>query len=226
MSEASSPYDEAITDNAGNTIYNSTSNAAKDAVDTQLQELLQSLLDLSIIVYDFQPDGNRLVWNKINDIITHYQNIDRLKDDISEFIPEEVINYVEQGRNPDIFTRAFIERAAGENQYTNGKIQAVSEFRDLFKSELSKSFPDLEIPNFPSPESSSLGNDKFGSSAIDKMIESSNRLAPTDTDFDMDVSTPVSGKGTRRSNAMNGIEKDLDESHDSNNMDSEDVDIV
>lgn len=35
-------------------------------------------------------------------------------------------SYVEQGRNPDIFTRAFIERAAGENQYTNGKIQAVS----------------------------------------------------------------------------------------------------
>jgi hypothetical protein len=29
-----------------------------------------------------------------NDIITHYQNIDRLKDDISEFIPEEVIKYV------------------------------------------------------------------------------------------------------------------------------------
>lgn len=35
-------------------------------------------------------------------------------------------SYVEQGRNPDIFTRAFIERAAGENQYTNGKIKAVS----------------------------------------------------------------------------------------------------
>jgi hypothetical protein len=35
-------------------------------------------------------------------------------------------SYVEQGRNPDIFTRSFIERAAGENQYTNGKIQAVS----------------------------------------------------------------------------------------------------
>jgi hypothetical protein len=35
-------------------------------------------------------------------------------------------SYVEQGRNPDIFTRAFIERVAGENQYTNGKIKAVS----------------------------------------------------------------------------------------------------
>jgi hypothetical protein len=95
----------------------------------------------------------------------------------------------------------------------------------LFNSELTKSFPDLEIPNFSSPSSSSLGNDKFGSSAIDKMIESSHRLAPTESDYDMDVRTPASGKGTRSSNAMNGLEKDLDESHESNNMDSEDVDI-
>lgn len=65
MSEASSPYDETITDNTVNMTYNSTSNSAKDAVESQLQDLLQSLLDLSIIVYDFQPDGNRLVWNKM-----------------------------------------------------------------------------------------------------------------------------------------------------------------
>lgn len=58
------------------------------------------------------------------------------------------------------------------------------------------------------------------------MIESSNRLAPTESDYDMDINTPASGQNTRRSNAMNGVEKDLDESHDSNNMDSEDVDIV
>lgn len=95
----------------------------------------------------------------------------------------------------------------------------------MFKSELSKSFPDLEIPNFSSPSTSLLGNDKLGSSAIDKMIESSNRLAPTESDYDMD-NTPASGQKTRRSNEMNGVEKDVDESHDSNNMDSEDVDIV
>lgn len=57
------------------------------------------------------------------------------------------------------------------------------------------------------------------------MIESSNRLAPTESDYDMD-NTPASGQKTRRSNEMNGVEKDVDESHDSNNMDSEDVDIV
>ncbi|CAO3673141.1 unnamed protein product [Umbelopsis vinacea] len=221
MSEASSSYEEIIAEPTDNATHTPNSNSATEAVETQLQELLQSLLDLSIIVYDFQPDGNRLVWNKINDIITHYQNIDRLKDDISEYIPEEVINYVEQGRNPDIFTRSFIERAAGENQYTNGKIQAVSEFRDLLKSELSQSFPDLDIPDFPA---SSLNNDKLGGSAIDNMIESSTRLATSEADYSMDINAIDDSIEISQSDALNGIAKDYDGSDDNSRM--EEVDIL
>lgn len=65
MSETSSPNDEIIADSTRNATHSPASSSAKEAVETQLQELLQSLLDLSIIVYDFQPDGNRLVWNKM-----------------------------------------------------------------------------------------------------------------------------------------------------------------
>lgn len=35
-------------------------------------------------------------------------------------------SFVEHGKNPDIFTQGFVERAATENQFTNGKIKAVS----------------------------------------------------------------------------------------------------
>ncbi|KAI7902375.1 mediator complex, subunit Med10, partial [Cokeromyces recurvatus] len=53
------------------------------------------------------------------------------------------LSYVEHGKNPDIFTQGFVERAATENQYTNGKIKAVAEFRKLLSEEFTKSFPDL-----------------------------------------------------------------------------------
>ncbi|GAA5805527.1 hypothetical protein HPULCUR_011044 [Helicostylum pulchrum] len=99
---------------------------ARQSVEDQLNELLQELFELSVIVYDFQPDGNKLVWKKINSVIEHYQKIDKLKDGIESFIPEEVINFVEHGKNPDIFTQGFVERAATENQFTNGKIKAVN----------------------------------------------------------------------------------------------------
>lgn len=73
-------------------------------------------------------------------------------------------SFVEHGKNPDIFTQGFVERAATENQFTNGKIKAVGvsclfwkftrhlssliliilqEFRQLLSDEFTKSFPDL-----------------------------------------------------------------------------------
>ncbi|KAG2215189.1 hypothetical protein INT46_001465 [Mucor plumbeus] len=120
-----------------------TSTNVRQSTEDKLNELLQKLFELSVIVYDFQPDGNKLVWKKINDIIEHYKEIDDLKDGIDSFIPEEVINFVEHGKNPDIFTQGFVERAATENQFTNGKIKAVGEFRQLLSDEFTKSFPDL-----------------------------------------------------------------------------------
>ncbi|KAG2227315.1 hypothetical protein INT45_004270 [Circinella minor] len=120
-----------------------TSKVARRALEEQLNELIQVLFELSVMVYDFQPDGNQLVWNKINSILEHYQTIDGLKDNIDTHIPEEVINFVEQGRNPDIFTQGFVERTASENQFTNGKIKAVDEFRSILSDEFKKHYPDL-----------------------------------------------------------------------------------
>ncbi|KAI8098145.1 mediator complex, subunit Med10 [Gilbertella persicaria] len=114
---------------------------SRQQVEEQLNDLLQKLFELSVIVYDFQPDGNKLVWKKI--IIEHYKEIEQLKDGIDVFVPEEVINFVEHGKNPEIFTQGFVERTATENQFTNGKVAAVKEFKDLLSEEFTKSFPDL-----------------------------------------------------------------------------------
>ncbi|KAF7722849.1 RNA polymerase II mediator complex subunit [Apophysomyces ossiformis] len=116
---------------------------SRQSLEKQLNELLQALFELSVVVYDFQPDGNKRVWDKINAILDHYKKIGDLKDGLDDFVPEEVINYVEQGRNPDIFTQGFVERAASENQFTHGKIKAVDEFRQRLSEEFAKSFPDL-----------------------------------------------------------------------------------
>ncbi|KAI8148959.1 transcription factor subunit Med10 of mediator complex-domain-containing protein [Fennellomyces sp. T-0311] len=119
------------------------SKAARRALEEQLNDLLQILFELSVMVYDFQPDGNQLVWNKINTILEHYQKIDELKDSIDTYIPEEVINFVEHGRNPDIFTQGFVERAASENQFTYGKIKAVDDFKSILSDEFAKHYPEL-----------------------------------------------------------------------------------
>lgn len=48
------------------------------------------------------------------------------------YVPHEVIDYVDQGRNPEIYTRELLDRLSGENMYTNGILDAVAVSRWLF----------------------------------------------------------------------------------------------
>lgn len=56
-------------------------------------------------------------------------------------LPNEVIDYVDQGRNPDIYARELVERVAGENMYTHGILDAVSSYRELLAQEMKLAFP-------------------------------------------------------------------------------------
>ena len=59
-------------------------------------------------------------------------------------IPHEIIDYVEDGRNPDIYTREFVELAQRGNQYLRSKCEAFARFRDILGEEIVKAMPELK----------------------------------------------------------------------------------
>ena len=59
-------------------------------------------------------------------------------------IPHEIIDYVEDGRNPDIYTREFVELAQRGNQYLKSKCEAFAGFRDILGEEIVKAMPELK----------------------------------------------------------------------------------
>lgn len=58
-------------------------------------------------------------------------------------IPETLIHYVENGRNPDIYTREFVELVRRMNQLTRGKLHAFASFRDVLAHEMENALPEL-----------------------------------------------------------------------------------
>jgi mediator of RNA polymerase II transcription subunit 10 len=58
-------------------------------------------------------------------------------------IPPELIGYIDNGRNPDIYTREFVELARRGNQLMKGKMDAFSSFRDVLAEEMENSMPEL-----------------------------------------------------------------------------------
>ncbi|KAI4188161.1 MAG: hypothetical protein LQ346_005374 [Caloplaca aetnensis] len=59
-------------------------------------------------------------------------------------IPPEIIDYVDQGRNPDIYTREFVELVQKGNQYLKGKSEAFIGFRDALADEMTKAWPEMK----------------------------------------------------------------------------------
>jgi mediator of RNA polymerase II transcription subunit 10 len=58
-------------------------------------------------------------------------------------VPPELIQYVDSGRNPDIYTREFVELARRGNQLMMGKEAAFSSFRDTLAREMESAMPEL-----------------------------------------------------------------------------------
>jgi mediator of RNA polymerase II transcription subunit 10 len=59
-------------------------------------------------------------------------------------IPPDVINYVQDGRNPDIYTREFVELTMRNNQKLKGKAEAFAKFRDILARDLVGAVPELQ----------------------------------------------------------------------------------
>ncbi|KAI0834795.1 mediator complex, subunit Med10 [Hypoxylon sp. FL0890] len=59
-------------------------------------------------------------------------------------IPPELIQYVDNGRNPDIYTREFVELVRRGNQLARGKQSAFASFRDVLAGEMDKAMPELK----------------------------------------------------------------------------------
>ncbi|OWB56215.1 hypothetical protein B5S28_g2108 [[Candida] boidinii] len=133
----------------------------------EISNIIETFIHLGVQVHDFKAtdDAKLGLANNINKVINQLkslessanesspsadtQEINNDTDDVSNKlseinIPLEVLNYIEDGRNPDIYTREFIEVVRKINQYLNGKSIAFNKFKNILSSKIIKEFPDLQ----------------------------------------------------------------------------------
>ncbi|MCJ1448951.1 MAG: RNA polymerase II mediator complex subunit [Stictis urceolatum] len=59
-------------------------------------------------------------------------------------LPPEVIGYVDEGRNPDVYTREFVELVQRGNAYLKGKSEGLKGLKDALAQEIVKEWPEME----------------------------------------------------------------------------------
>ncbi|GFG37006.1 hypothetical protein Cfor_05419 [Coptotermes formosanus] len=111
-------------------------------LETQLEMFIENVRQIRIIVGDFQPQGQNVLNQKIQSLVHGLQEIDKLKSQVQEVhVPLEVFDYIDQGRNPQLYTKDCIEKALTKNEQVKGKIDAYRKFKAHLLVELNSVFP-------------------------------------------------------------------------------------
>ncbi|EPS95903.1 hypothetical protein FOMPIDRAFT_1025594 [Fomitopsis schrenkii] len=87
--------------------------------------------------------GGKQVGLRVNEVINHLATIDDMSQHVHTMIPMQVLADIDNARNPLQLTRERLERAATENQFMNGKIQAIDSYRKHLDEVLAQTFPEL-----------------------------------------------------------------------------------
>ena len=109
-----------------------------------LKGVVDDLYDVQSKTHGFIPETQNLLIDKISDLTDKLAHLKDLTDpQISPNNPihnvriaPEIVDYVDEGRNPDIFTREFVENVQRGNAVINGKKQAFKDFSVIYAQKL------------------------------------------------------------------------------------------
>ncbi|CAF1006990.1 unnamed protein product [Adineta steineri] len=109
---------------------------------TDLEYLIEKTWNLYVTVTDFQAQSQPRVDQVLNEIIGLLKDVDQMKGQFQEIqIPGQLLNYVDDLKNPQMFTRDCLQRTLERNEEINGKNETLAKFADTLAVELSSQFP-------------------------------------------------------------------------------------
>jgi mediator of RNA polymerase II transcription subunit 10 len=116
--------------------------AQLEQLEQQLECAIENVRQVRIVVSDFQPQGQPALNQKLQQICRDLAEIDKLRPSVSDIqVPLEVFDYIDAGRNPQLFTKDCMEKAHSKNEEVKGKITAYRTFKARLLVELSAVFP-------------------------------------------------------------------------------------
>ncbi|CAF1646726.1 unnamed protein product [Adineta ricciae] len=111
-------------------------------LSTELEYLIEKTWTLYVTVTDFQAQSQPRVDQVLNEIIGLLKEVDQMKGQFDNVqIPEQLLNYVDELKNPQMFTRDCLQRTLERNEDINGKNETLAKFADTLAVELSSQFP-------------------------------------------------------------------------------------
>ncbi|PKI64363.1 hypothetical protein CRG98_015223 [Punica granatum] len=144
--------------NGGNGILNPQTNdvggAGSDDLKQNLNQVINSiqktlglLHQLYLTVSSYNAALQLPLLQRINSLVMELDNMVKLSEKCNIQVPMEVLNLIDEGKNPDEFTRDVLNSCIAKNQIMKGKTDAFKGLRKHLLEELEQAFPG-EVESF------------------------------------------------------------------------------
>ncbi|XP_076902993.1 mediator of RNA polymerase II transcription subunit 10b-like [Bidens hawaiensis] len=111
-------------------------------VINSIQKNLGTIHQLYLTVSSFSVSSQLPLLQCLNALVMEMDNMAKLSEKCNIQIPMEVLNLIDDGKNPDEFTRDVLNSCIAKNQITKGKTDAFKALRKHLLEELEQAFPD------------------------------------------------------------------------------------
>ncbi|KAL3649614.1 Mediator of RNA polymerase II transcription subunit 10b [Castilleja foliolosa] len=111
-------------------------------VTNSIQKTLGILHQLYLTVSSYNVASQLPLLQRMNNLVLELDNMTRLADKCTIQVPMEVLNLIDDGKNPDEFTRDMLNGCIAKNQITKGKTDTFKSLRNHLLEELEQAFPD------------------------------------------------------------------------------------
>ncbi|KAK5110056.1 hypothetical protein LTR62_006300 [Meristemomyces frigidus] len=113
-------------------------------VEVHLRSIVSNLYCLMIQTHDYSGPGTQVAMtDEINRLIQNLVLVSQQARKLDVHVPIGVIQYIEQARNPDVYTREFVEAVMKWNQQLKGRSEAFARFRDILAREMMSGIPEV-----------------------------------------------------------------------------------
>ena len=138
------PLQEDFEDMSNKPVYPESGGAAE-----AIKDVIQNLFTLQQHVHQFRPEQQDGVNRQVESVAKSLSTLDEVVTKPSNplhnlRVAPEIIEYVDDARNPDIFSREFVELVQRGNSVLNGKQQAFRSFSQIYAKKLKESFEGLD----------------------------------------------------------------------------------
>ncbi|KAD2152074.1 hypothetical protein R6Q59_003982 [Mikania micrantha] len=111
-------------------------------VINSIQKTLGTIHQLYLTVSSFNVSSQLSLLQRLNALVMEMDNMAKLAEKCNIQIPMEVLNLIDDGKNPDEFTRDVLNSCIAKNQITKGKTDSFKALRRHLLEELEQAFPD------------------------------------------------------------------------------------